>query len=324
MILPNAPHSITPLLHRQHVDSLSFEKLNIYTRYRGHPEFNALDHIQLLQNDLRTAIGSGGKCFAILEGQTVQAICAVTPLTWDSQHFGMPMAKLHIATSPLCPSVAIRKLTEKTINATTHSEPTHISAEVDIDDYLCLNTLLSIGGEILDIKREYRARTIQNTIAPKFLSKVRPYCNDDRQAILQIMETANFASRFSRDPLIPANKSKKMYQEWIGKILDRSQEERIALVIEKAGVIQACGTIEELDLRKIGVNVKLMSGGIYVSGTNAIGYYYPIIYKLIDEALKRTTSAQTCVSLNNHSAVRVLEKMNFGTPSTRYAIRISK
>lgn len=301
---------------------LDFGQLVIHNRFRGHPELEPDDHILLFQHEIANALTSGGKCYAMLHGKTLQAICAVSPLSWDSQHFGKEMAKMTISCSHDLPTQSLRLLAEKTIDASVANSPAHISCEVDIDNYLCLNTLLSMGAEILDLKREYRAKSVKHLSTPKFMSKVRPYTLTDRNGVLEILNTSRFATRFSRDSTLSADRSKKLYLDWMEKILDRPDQERIALVVEKAGKIQACGTIEEQDLSPAGVDVQLMSGGIYVSRPDATGYYYPVLYGLINAALAHYQTAQTCISLNNHPAVRVMEKMNFGTESTRYALRL--
>lgn len=319
---PSFTDDFSPLQAPAQVETLDFEKLEIWTRYRGHPELQSGDHIRLFQHEIVNALRTGGSCYAMLEGDVIQAICALAPLSWDSTHFDRPMSKISLSCSPDVSSSLLRQLVEQTIGTRSIADNHHISCELDIDDYRCLNTLLSMGAEVLDLKREYRAKSLKHIAAPKFMTMVRPYTAADRPSVLQILDTSRFATRFSRDSSLTAPKSKLLYQKWMEKILDSSDEERIALVAEKAGVIQACGTIEAQDLRHAGVDCQLMSGGIYVSRPEATGYYYPVIYGLIHTALTRHKTAQTCISLNNHSAVRVLEKMNFGTQSTRYALRL--
>lgn len=324
MTEPFTHHSFYHLRSPAQVTSLNFDNLDIYTRYRGHPELDRLDHIRLLQHELGAALAAGGRCSAIIHGEIIQAICAVTPLAWDSEHFGQKMAKISISSCPAVAPKTLQLLAEKTVMAANLGREVHISCEVDIDNYLCLNTLLSMGAEILDLKREYRAKSLKNVPPPKFRAYVRPYTEADRDSILEILDYSFFATRFSRDSILCHQKSQQLYRQWMKKILDRSDEERTALVVEKAGVVLACGTIEAQDLRFAGVDLQLMSGGIYVSRSDATGYYYPVIYELIQTALTHYSTAQTCISLNNHAAVRVLEKMNFGTNSTRYALRLAR
>lgn len=233
------------------------------------------------------------------------------------------MAKLTLAAAPTHPQATLQSLLKEAFS-TIKQEPKslHISCEVDIDDYHCLNALIGFGAEILDIKREYRWTSLKGIQAPKFLSRVRDYQPEDKESVIQLLEQSHFESRFSRDQLLDQRKTKKLYEIWLEKLLDGKEKDRIALVMERNSQVQACGTIEKQDLSYAGVNVQLMSGGLYVSCAEAIGSYYPIIYSLTNRASTFCDSSQTCVSLNNHAAVKVLEKMNLGTASTRYALRI--
>lgn len=318
------PATIATKLHSpETISRLNLGGLTIQTRYRGHPQLNRTDHENLFRHELVCAVESGGICASISCENETAAICAIKPLTWDSQHFGYPMAKLTLAAAPIHPPATLHCLLKETFSTIKQETASlHISCEVDIDDYPCLNALIGFGAEILDIKREYRWTSLKGIQAPKFLSCVRDYQPEDKAKVMQLLEESHFDSRFSRDQLLDQRKTEKLYQIWLEKLLDGKENDRIALVMERNGRVQACGTIEKQDLSHAGVNVQLMSGGLYVSCAEAIGSYYPIIYSLTNRASIFCDSSQTCVSLNNHSAVKVLEKMNLGTASTRYALRI--
>lgn len=305
------------------IHALSFDELTINTKYRDHPELCQTDHERLFRYELSTAIESGGICSTASSRNKVVCACAIKPLSWDTNHFGLPMAKLTLAAAPECNPDSVHELLETTITLMNKEKPRlHISCEVDIDDYNCLNPLLNLGAIILDIKREYRWTSFKGIRPPKFLSQIRDYRAEDKNRVMRIFEQSDFKSRFTRDKLLSHTKTAELYKIWLEKLLDGKEDDRIALVAERNGEVQACGTIEKHDLSHAGVNINMMSGGIYVSTPQARGSYYPIIYSLTEKASLTCKTSQTCVSLNNHSAIRVLERMNFGTKSTRYALRL--
>lgn len=311
--------------HQQReVHQLKLDALTIYTRYRGHHQLSVTDHQNLFRLEMVSALEAGGICATLREQDTIAAVCAIKPLTWDTQHFCLPMAKMSVAASPDCPPTALNNLIRDTLLvANKETCSLHVSCEVDIDDYICLNALLRQGAEIYDIKREYRWRSLKGIKAPKLLSQIREYRESDKEQCLKIMENTRFESRFTRDPLLSRPLANKLYQSWLEKILTSKKSERIALVMEKSGYVQACGALERKDFGYAGNNIKMMDGGIYISSHEATGSYYPVIYALAERSLARFDSVQTCVSLNNHRAVRVLERMNAGTASRRYALRLS-
>lgn len=304
---------------------LDLGKLAIRNRFRGHPQLDRIDHQRLLRHDLSDAATSGGRVASIQVGGEISAVCAIKPLTWDTTHFGIPMAKLILAAAPDCDPRRLQYLVDEIASSvSTHISGAHISCEIDIDDYLCTNVLIARGARIFDIKREYRCISIEKVAPPKFLSRVRAYRPEDKEAVMKLLEEASFETRFSRDPMLDPRKTEEMYRIWLERLLAGDTKERIALVMERNGRVQACGTIERYDLGFAEVQLQLMSGGIYISSPSGTGGYYPILYSLIAEAEKRGMTSQTCVSLNNHSAAKVLDRMNVGTASIRYSMRLSE
>lgn len=302
---------------------LNLSALTIHTSYRGHPQLNHSDQQKLLRYDLLSAVEAGGVSASISHDGKASAVCAVKPLVWDTQHFDMPMAKLSIAASPCCDHKNLENLLKDTLFASKRQASSlHVSCEVDIDDYPCINVLLDRGAKIFDIKREYRCTSIKAVRAPKLLSRVRNYEAEDKPIVMQLLKSSSFETRFSRDPMLNPEKVAEMYQIWIEKLLDGNASERVALVMEKSGKIQACGAIAKNDLSMAGVDLQLMNGGVYISSRKGTGGYYPILYSLIANAEQCNLTSQTCVSLNNHAATKVLEKMNVGTSSIRYAMRL--
>ena len=302
--------------------SLNLSPLTIYTRYRGLSALRDRDHARLLRHELESALVEGGIC-ASLENDSLEAVCAITPLEWDTAHFGLPMAKLVLSATTSCPQQQVVALLRATLTAAHEKSPLrHVSIELDIDDYVCLNSLLSIGCEVLDIKRHFRWTSLKHVQPPKFLSSVREYHPSDKNQVMDLIDSTLFASRFSRDGMLAPERSSALYSLWLEKLLNQTCTSSIALVYEKERKIKACGVISTVDLSAAGVPIQFMDNGLYLSSKSGVGGYFPIIYAMAKRALSQYDVVQTCVSLNNHAAIRVLEKMNAGTEATRYALRL--
>jgi len=296
-----------------------------FSGYRGLRTLDDSHHRIILAETLRSALKAGGLCHGLsAETGSVVAVCAVSPLEWDGSHFGLPMARLFVASSPGVEPVSIRGLAETTLAEAADSFPLrHVSANIDIDNYECVNALLASGFEILDIKRSFFWSRLDGVPTPKFLSRVSEYERTEREEVLSLVEDISFDTRFSRDPQLPQDKVVAMYRLWLKQLLERAEKGQgcIALVFRKAGKIRACGVIGETDLAAYGVPVTFMDKGLYVSSREGIGGYFPVIYQLARLSLARGMVARTMVSLNNHSAVRVLEAMRSGSASTCYEMR---
>lgn len=317
-------HSRLKVHTLESISRLSLLALAIHTRYRGFPGFSQEDHEKILRYELASAIKSGGTCVSLHSGSTVSAVCAIAPLPWDTCHFGIPMLNMKIAAAPNCRISDIVSLFKGSVESLNDKQPPlHISCEIDIDQYNCLNALISLGAQILDLKREYRWISLKNIVAPKFLSRVRDYQPSDRQAVVKIFQKSLFESRFSRDSSLDPDKVVRLYHIWLEKLLEGNEDDRIAVVREGANGLQACGIVEKQDLTAAGINTRLLGNGLYASGPKATGSYYAVIYALAERSLARSWIAQTTVSLNNLAATRVLERMNAGAESRRYALRLN-
>jgi RimJ/RimL family protein N-acetyltransferase len=305
------------------IQCMDISGLVVYSRYRGIKSLEKDDHEKIFRADNAAAVNAGGICAAVFSGDRLQAVCAIAPLEWDSQHFGMPMANLVIAAVSGCASAVLLALLEKTVDAAKKTLGViHVSADLDIDDYGCLNALLALGFEILDIKRAYRCSGMTGVRVPKLRSLVRDYCPEDRERVLWLARNSEINSRFSRDPFLSRHKVEALYQLWFEKLLGSNGDNAIALVFERSGQVEACGVIGATDLSYAGVSSQFMDKGLYISGSDGVGGYFPVLYELISRSLLRYDLAQTSASLNNHAAVRVLERMHVGSESIRYALRL--
>lgn len=297
-----------------------------FSGYRGLRTLDDSHHRMILASKLRTALEAGGVCHGLCaEAGSVVAVCAVSPLEWDSSHFGIPMARLVMASKCGVEPASIRALVETALAEAGGSFPLrHVSASIDIDDYECANALLASGFEILDIKRSFFWLRLDGVPRPKFLSCVSEYERANRAEVLSLLDDISFDTRFSRDPLLPQHKVVAMYRLWFKQLLDQAEKGQgcIALVFRRAGRIRACGIIGETDLAAYGVPMTFMDKGLYVSSREGVGGYFPVIYQLARLSLARGVVARTMVSLNNHSAVRVLEAMRSGSASTCYEMRL--
>lgn len=304
---------------------MDLAELVIHSRYRGMHALSAKDHENIFRSDCAAALAAGGVCVAAFSRGRLLAVCAVTPLAWDSAHFGLPMANLLVAAVPDGGGATVRALLDRALEMVrSRSGIRHFSADVDIDDYACLNPLLALGFEVMDIKRAYRWYDMAGIREPKFRSRVREYSPADREQVLGLAAHAEINSRFSRDRFLATDRVEALYGLWFETLLGSSGNNAIALVFEKAGKVEACGVIGEVDLAAAGVACRFFDKGLYVSGPQGTGGYFPVLYELASRSLQRHGLAQTSVSLNNHAAVRVLEKMNVGSESIRYALRLCR
>jgi len=198
----------------------------------------------------------------------------------------------------------------------------HFSIEVDIDDYASLNCLLKHGFEIMDLKRSYFTSGIHHTEQlAKGSACVRPYESSDRGAVVAIAEQAHFETRFTRDVHIEPGLASKMYQKWFQRMLDDAGNSFNVIVYQRQGQIVACGGIGEIDFLKYGINKRMRTNSLYASLPTGVGAYGPFLYRLTSEALQTHGLVEATISLNNTSAIRVVEGIRPNRSVTMYSLR---
>lgn len=208
-------------LDRGQLPGLDLAGLQVLGRYRGIDGLSAGDHRELFRAELEALLAAGGAC-AVVPGKTgPEAVAAVGPLPWDSAHFGLPMGKLVLAATASAGSNVLQPMLDRLLElARVEQGLRHLSAEVDIDDYACLNALLARGFEILDLRRSYRWRSMAGVPVPPLRTLVREYRPGDRATVLALADAATFPGRFSRDPVLAPERVTALYRQWLLQLLD--------------------------------------------------------------------------------------------------------
>lgn len=312
-------------LNSADIVAADFSGLQLFSRFRRHPGFSTEDQLTIFRHELLEALDQEGACEALFLEDRIVAVLAVRPLRWDSDHFGLPMARMQIAAADTTPVSAIAELVSRSAaQFRKNSAVRHYSLEVDIDDYCCLNGALGAGFQVMDLKRTYCARKLRDDIDfIRLSSRVRPFREEDRDAVRALVAQVDFVSRFSRDNTLDGERARVLYQRWFESLLKEADSSVIALVFQRAGKVAACGVIEETDLSRYGVQKRFFSGGLYASGSSGAGGYIPVMHALTTEAARRHGIVDTTVSLNNTAPCRVLESFrSYSGTVTRYALRL--
>lgn len=310
-------------LSDQQIGELPMDALHSHPRFRAHRLLSASDHNRLMISELLQIRAMGGQCIAFYEKDAVMAVIGLSPLSWDSAHFGLGMGKLLLIANQKATRLRLAlSIGQEIQDLGSKLGISHWSTEVDMDDYSSLNSLLALGFEIMDVKKTYCANRMRNKIDNIRLTNcVRKYKDGDHAAVDELLQHTTFASRFSRDEHLDQNKVQEMYRLWFAQIIDKHTSTSNVLVFEKQNRIVACGAIDELDLNRHGIPVKMMSGGLYASSASGTGGYLPIMHRLTADAIDRHGQVETTVSANNPAACRVLDLFHSHIV-TRYALRL--
>lgn len=318
---------VIDVLHPERLAEADLSRIVVFSRLRRFPGFSTEALTAILKADLTNWLNTeGGRGAVLLDDRgRVSALACLVPMAWDSLHFSMPMARLYLALASETDMQQCRELVQRMLHDVEACRGTHVSAEVDIDDYVSLNTLTSLGFQVLDLRRTYCTNRMRDDIDfIRMSSRTRHYQPEDYQAVMALVAQTVFPSRFSRDPAIDRNLANAMYGKWFESLLAAHGQAANAVVYERAGEVIACGAIGEKDYSYAGVQMAIRTGSLYAGRSDSVGAYVPVLYRLIIEALASHGLVETTVSLNNVTVCRVLEGFrSYKSAAASYSLRLS-
>ena len=249
---------------------------------------------------------------------------AVNRLPWDSQHFGLPMARIDVLAEEGTSSSVITQLVSEATAEFKHSTGCqHFSIEVDVNDYPVMNACFAAGFEALDFKRTYFTNRLNTKYRYDVMATaIRPYQHSDREAVLALFQESVFQTRFTRDAHLNQAQAQQLYVLWAAKLLEAYPNRSNVLVFERNNKIEACGAIGEKDLTPQGVGRLYASGSIYAASSRGVGAYGAVLWRLTEEALAKYGLVDTTVSLNSSAATRVLEGVRPNRSVTHACLRL--
>lgn len=300
-----------------------FSSLRIFSKFRRHPGFSETDIAAINHYDAMSVTQSSICGRLHVSGHTAAALVTVNALPWESGFFGMRMGKLYFSSAPGLPEDTRSALLADTLQSATREHGiSHLSIDVDIDDYTSLNCLLKHGFEIMDLKRTYFTNAINSTAhLEKGSTFVRPYDKSDLDAVTTIVEQARFETRFTRDKYIDAALANKMYKQWFHQIIAQAGQTANVIVYTRNGHVVGCGGVGEMDFLKYGLDNRLRTGSLYASLPSGIGGYGPVLYRLTTDAIRSHGVIEATVSLNNSAAARVVEGIRPNRSVSVYCLR---
>ena len=298
-----------------------FSCLTSYSPLRRYPGFSNEDIGKILAADFRQWREKGAVDNIENIDKDHQPLVSLVPLEWDSEHFSIPMYRLQLHGKSSTSREEYSDAISRVIQFTKPEKGSHIAADVDIDNYSCLNALIGLNFEIMDIKRTYCTNRMRSDIDfIRMSNRTRHYKPDDYNDVMNLVRTTDFPSRFSRDEFLDKEKVKTLYEKWFHNLL--SNPKNNAVVYERNNEIIACGAIGEIDYSYAGVKRRLRTGSLYTGNEKSVGAYAPVLYRLITEAIESHGIVDTSASMNNTTVCKIIESFrSYKSAATAYSLR---
>lgn len=303
--------------------TLDWSALLFHSRFRRHPGFSEDEISAISRRQCEDLVTGDALGYCLLTQDAVMAFCAIVPNQWESDFFGMPMARVHCFTSSGVADADLDGLLARSLaEAFAAQGIRHFSVDIDVDDYRLVNVFIRAGFEMMDLKRTYFANKLDSNPAyEKLLPAVTDYRPQDLEEVSALVRAVSFTTRFTRDPHVAKEKADQLYRQWFHQLLDDAGKGSQVVVFRKRGAIVGCGGIGEMDFSRYGIARRLRTGSLYACTQAGVGGYAPVLFRLTRDALATHGLVETTVSLNNAAAVRVVEGVRPNRSVTVYCMR---
>ena len=164
--------------------------------------------------------GSFGFVAADGAGGEVSVAAMVRPLPWDTEFFGIRMARLQVLRSPDSSMDGARGVVAAALQESRDRGLQHLAVRLDVADTQTLQLLEDAGFRMMDALATYIYHHKREAPAPvKEMGVIRLFRPEDTESILEITREAyrGFLGRYHLDPHLPRERSDELYLAWARK-----------------------------------------------------------------------------------------------------------
>jgi hypothetical protein len=294
-----------------------------YNDYRYYRAISKEVQLRLLSSEIGRA-GEQGQLLALRVGDQVVGLATFIHLPWDSNIFGLSMAKIGhlIAASAQESRVQILdRLLEELIELARAQGIRHLSTRVDCADIEAIQALERRGFRLMECLITYVFRPQQDTLPSlKTLYHVRPYSPADRAAVLAIAEQmyAHHQSRFSVDPSLPQSGMSRFYIEWTKNACSGEMADHI-LVAERKGcpVGFLAYKLNSHILKHTGI--RIAGQGLSASLPEGTGAYIGLLKAALELGREEYDFMEADAPLYHFLVIRTWQRLGFQLARGKYA-----
>jgi len=294
-----------------------------YNDYRHYRPLSQQIQARILLSEIRRA-AQHGHVLTQKEGDQIVACATLSSLPWDSQIFGLPMARIGpLIVVPRHGGRArlIGQLLDGLIEVARAQGIRHLSTRVDCADSEAIQCLEHRGFRLMECLVTYVFRPKQDRLPPiKTLYQVRPYTFDDRQALLTIAEQmyAHHQSRFSVDPDLPREASAQFYSEWTKNACSGAMADRI-LVAERKGHPIGFLAYKLNSLVRECTGARIAGQGLSAALPEGAGAYIGLLKAALERGREEYDFMEADAPLHHYVVIRTWQRLGFQLVRAKYA-----
>lgn len=248
----------------------------------------------------------------------------LSPLAWDTDFFGIPMARLTFLGAPAPREEVYRaadQLLEVALATSRDSQIEHLSIRVDVEDIAAVHALEKHGFRLMDTLFTYAFHPKKCRLPElEHAYDVRTFSSKDQEAVMEITATAfdGYLSRFSVDPHIPSERALALYLEWAKKCCQGELADEMLVAERKGKVIGYLGWRRHRDLERL-TGVRIDGGGLGACYPRRFNAYIELLREAARRALTQADATDSETQSFNMATASFYQQLDFRYVRAKYA-----
>jgi hypothetical protein len=257
--------------------------------------------VQQTAGSFGIAVNDGDRCVVII----------TRPLAWDSEFFGMPMARIdYVLRSGDVPAELLQRSIESALSRLQAAGIKHVSLKVDVADGDAVAAAEATGFRLMDALLTYIAHPRRAPMRRvKEVGQIRAFQPGDADQILEITGEAyqGFRGRFQADPHLPAERSGQFYVQWARQCIAGAMADRIYVAAESDGRLIGWASVKRAEPVSSVGRVEVSSGSLGACRRDRPGAYAALIATAAIDNHSAGALTEASTQNSNFAMVRVLE-----------------
>ncbi len=210
--------TVRPIIPSGGIEIDRLVRAHPFKPYRHYRAYSRKAQTAILQAEIESAVALTPALTFHAEDAGHEAVVVARPLPWDSEFFGVRMARIdYVVTSADAPASLIEAALEGTLSACRETSIPHVTARVDVEDIPAVHVLVGRGFRLMDALVTYRIKPQEDHgAAVRTVGLHRDFEQTDAEEVLDIAREAfrGYVGRFQHDPHVPADRAEEFYLEW--------------------------------------------------------------------------------------------------------------
>jgi hypothetical protein len=237
------------------------------------------------------------------------ALVIARPLTWDSEFFGVRMARIDylIAGPGAAPHLA--SALDATLAACREAAIPHVTARVDVEDVGAVDLLQRRGFRLMDALVTYRIRPPKLEADARDVGVIRDFEARDSDPVMEIAREAfaGYVGRFQHDPHVPADRAEEFYLEWTRKGLSGEMADKLFVSVNSEDTVIGFLFFRRREPASTAGGVPIYGGGLGACRRDSPGAYAGLIRAGARWAEDQGSVAECQTQNYNFPVIRVYE-----------------